>query len=60
MDYFSDGDPVLKMKSITKKMILKSVFSESSTFSKTIFDFLVRFPVILFSDQGAHIKLREI
>ena len=39
---------------------LKSVFSESSTFSQTIFDFLVRFPVILLSDQGAHMKLQEI
>jgi len=36
--------------------LLKSVFSESSTFSKTIFHFLVRFPVILLSDQGAHCR----
>ena len=39
---------------------LKSVFSESSTFSQTIFDFLVRLSVILLSDQGAHMKLQEI
>jgi len=39
--------------------ILKSVFSESSTFSKTIFDFLVRLPVILLLDQDASIKLLE-
>ena len=28
------------------------MFSESSTFSKTIFDFLIRFTVILLSNQG--------
>ena len=33
---------------------VKSGFYESSTFSKTIIDFLVRFPIILLSDQGAH------
>ena len=38
----------------TKISALKSVFSESSTFSKTIFNFLVRFPAILLSGQGAH------
>ena len=32
------------------EMSLKSVFSESSTFSKTIFNFLIRFPVILLLD----------
>ena len=36
------------------KDYVKSVFSESSTFLKTIFDFLARFPVILLSDQVAH------
>ena len=33
---------------------LKSVFFVSSTFSKTIFDFPVRFAVILLLDQGKH------
>ena len=37
-----------------KGAAVKSVFPESSTFSKTIFDFLVRFPAILLSEQGAH------
>ena len=37
-----------------KVNFIKSVFSESNTFSKTIYDFLVRFPVILLSDQDAH------
>ena len=32
------------------------VFSESSIFSKTILNFLVRFPVILLSDQGSHYR----
>ena len=34
------------------------MFSESSTFSKTIFNFLVWFPAILLSDQGAHYRRR--
>ena len=36
------------------------MFSESGTFSKTIFDFFVRFPVILLSDQGVCMNLQEI
>ena len=39
---------------------IKSVFSKSSTFSKTIFNFLVRFPVILLLEKNASMKLREI
>ena len=35
---------------------VKSVFPESSTFSKSIFDFLIRFPLILLLDQGAHCR----
>ena len=35
------------------------MFPESSTFSKTIFDFLVRFFQILLLDQGASMKLQE-
>ena len=45
----------------TRMMFLtKSVFFESSTSLKTIFNFLVRFSMILLSDQGASSKLREI
>ena len=33
---------------------VKSVFSESSTFSKTIYNLLVRFPVISLSDIKVH------
>ena len=40
-------------------LLLKSVFPDSSTCSKTIFDFLVRFPLILLSDQDPSLKLRE-
>ena len=31
---------------------------ESSTFSKTIFDFLIKFTMILLSDQGVGMKKR--
>ena len=48
-DYLVEEGEILNGK-------LKSVFSESSTFLKTIFTFLIRFPVILLSDQGAHCR----
>ena len=39
-------DPQKEPPTLGKVWQLKSVFSESSTFSKTIFDFLEKFPVI--------------
>jgi len=53
------ASPVVE-ESMSKISALKSVFTESSTFSKTIFNFLVRFPIVLISHQirvctaGAH------
>ena len=55
------GDAFLWFLSNSVDMLgLKSVFSESSTISKIIFNFLVRFLLILLSDQGGHMKLWEI
>ena len=42
---------------VVKVIFDKVSVSESSIFSKIIFDFLVRFPIISFSNQGASMKL---
>ena len=54
-----DCAPNIKKLLPPQNNLIKKMFSESSIFSKTIFDFLVRYPIISLWDQGASMKLLD-
>ena len=57
-DLGTEGDPCSNPNS--KQNFDKILYFDISAFSKTIFDFLIRVPVILLSDQGPSSSEHEI